>query len=468
VTTGNGRRPGGAGASKSERARASGTPPRDRGLHQTTTLESPLAATWRPRVPEKAVLVGVGRGMEEADLDELAALADSAGAEPVARILQTRQDPNPATFVGRGKIDEVHQALHRNGAEAVILDDELTAGQLRNLEERLKVKVIDRTALILDIFALHARSREGKAQVELAQLNYLLPRLRGWGEAMSRSGGGIGTRMGGGETKMETDRQHIRRRISKLRKDLKDLARQRDVKRSGRERSGIPQVAIAGYTNAGKSTLMNALTRSDVVVANQLFATLDPTVRRVQLPSGRAATLSDTVGFVSKLPHDLVEAFRSTLEEVARSTLIVHVADASSPELANQIDAVREVLAEIGAVRIPEVLALNKIDRLSETERARVTSRIDGSAVPISAVTGENLERLMERIEGSLPRFPVDVTVLVPWGREDVTAMLYRNAEVLSEEARNDGTLVHARVNEREHAAVAPFVVQPTSERAAG
>jgi GTPase len=442
--------------------------PKRRGVHETTTLESPLAATWRPRVPERAVLVGVGRGMEEADLDELAALADSAGAEPVARVLQTRQDPNPATFVGRGKIEEVHQALHRNGAEAVILDDELTPGQLRNLEERLKVKVIDRTALILDIFALHARSREGKAQVELAQLNYLLPRLRGWGEAMSRSGGGIGTRMGGGETKMETDRQHIRRRISKLRKDLKDLARQRDVKRSSRERFGVPQVAIAGYTNAGKSTLMNALTSSDVVVANQLFATLDPTVRKIQLPSGRAATISDTVGFVSKLPHDLVEAFRSTLEEVARSTLIVHVADASSSELAQQIDAVREVLAEIGAARIPEVLVLNKVDRLSETERARVVSRIDGDALPISAVSGENLDRLMERIEDALPRFPVDVTILVPYGREDVTAMLYRNAEVLSEEARADGTLVHARVNEREHAAVSAFAVEPTSERAAG
>ena len=442
--------------------------PRRRGVHETSTLESPLAATWRPRVPEKAVLVGVGRGMEEADLDELAALADSAGAEPVARVLQTRQDPNPATFVGRGKIEEVHQVLHRNGAEAVILDDELTPGQLRNLEERLKVKVIDRTALILDIFALHARSREGKAQVELAQLNYLLPRLRGWGEAMSRSGGGIGTRMGGGETKMETDRQHIRRRISKLRKDLKDLARQREVKRSSRERSGIPQVAIAGYTNAGKSTLMNALTRSDVVVANQLFATLDPTVRRIQLPSGRAATISDTVGFVSKLPHDLVEAFRSTLEEVARSTLIVHVADASSPELAQQIDAVREVLAEIGAGRVPEVLVLNKVDRLSETERARIASRIDADALLISAITGESLDRLMERIEDALPRFPVDVTILVPYGREDVTAMLYRNAEVLSEEARADGTLVHTRVNQREHAVIAPFVVEPTSERAAG
>jgi GTP-binding protein HflX len=440
---------------------------RARGVHQTTTLESPLAATWRPRVPEKAVLVGVGRSIEGSDLDELAALADSAGAEPVARVLQTRQDPNPATFVGRGKLEEIHQAVHTTGAEAVLLDDELSPGQLRNLEERLKVKVVDRTALILDIFALHARSREGKAQVELAQLNYLLPRLRGWGEAMSRSGGGIGTRMGGGETKLETDRQHIRRRISKLRKDLKDLARQRDVKRSSRERSGVPQVAIAGYTNAGKSTLMNALTDSDVVVANQLFATLDPTVRRLRLPSGRAATISDTVGFVSKLPHDLVEAFRSTLEEVARSTLILHVADASSPELVGQIDAVRVVLAEIGAGHIPEVLALNKVDRLSEDERARLAKRFDAQAVVISARTGDGLEELMELVERSLPRFPMDVTILVPWGREDLTAMLHRDAEVLSEEAREDGTLVRARVGEREFAIVEPLRVE-TSERAAG
>jgi GTP-binding protein HflX len=440
---------------------------RARGVHQTTTLESPLAATWRPRVPEKAVLVGVGRGIEESDLDELAALADSAGAEPVARVLQTRQDPNPATFVGRGKLEEIHRAVHTTGAEAVLLDDELSPGQLRNLEERLKVKVVDRTALILDIFALHARSREGKAQVELAQLNYLLPRLRGWGEAMSRSGGGIGARMGGGETKLETDRQHIRRRISKLRKDLKDLARQRDVKRSSRERSGVPQVAIAGYTNAGKSTLMNALTDSDVVVANQLFATLDPTVRRLRLPSGRAATISDTVGFVSKLPHDLVEAFRSTLEEVARSTLIVHVADASSPELVGQIDAVRIVLAEIGAAHIPEVLALNKVDRLSEHERARLIARFGARAVAVSARTGDGLEELMELVERSLPRFPMDVTILVPWGREDLTAMLHRDAEVLSAEAGEDGTLVRARVGEREYAIVEPLRVK-TSERAAG
>ena len=439
---------------------------RPRGTHETTTLESPLAATGRPRVLERAVLVGVGRGIEESDLDELAALADSAGAEPVARVLQTRQDPNPATFVGKGKIEEVHQALHRTGAEAVILDDELSPGQLRNLEEKLKVKVVDRTALILDIFALHARSREGKAQVELAQLNYLLPRLRGWGEAMSRMGGGIGTRRGPGETKLETDRQHIKRRISKLRKDLKDLARTRDVKRSSRERSGVPQVAIAGYTNAGKSTLMNALTGSDVVVANQLFATLDPTVRRIELPSGRAATLSDTVGFVSKLPHDLVEAFRSTLEEVARATLILHVADASTPELVQQIEAVRTVLHQIGAGQIPELLALNKVDLLSQSARARVHERFGGGAVAVSARTGEDLDGLMERIEASIPRFPVDITILVPWGREDLTAMLHREAEVLSEDAREDGTLVRARVGERALAAIEPFRVEAAKRTA--
>jgi GTP-binding protein HflX len=422
-------------------------------------LESPLAATWRPRVLEKAVLVGVGPGMQESDLDELAALADSAGAEAVARIVQTRQDPDPATYVGKGKLEEIHRAVHSRGAQAVILDRELSPGQLRTLEERLKVKVVDRTALILDIFALHARSREGKAQVELAQLNYLVPRLRGWGEAMSRMGGGIGTRRGPGETKMEVDRQHIKRRITKLRRDIKDLARTRDVKRSSRERSGIPQVAIAGYTNAGKSTLMRALTQADVIVANQLFATLDPTTRRLELLNGRHVTISDTVGFVSKLPHDLVEAFRSTLEEVTRSTLIVHIADASSDELDGQIEAVRTVLAEIGAGGIPEVLALNKMDLLSQQDRERATSRYE-DAVPISAVTGEGLDALLERVAETIPRFPVRVSLLVPYGREDVGAMLHRNAEVLSEEHTEEGTLIHARVGERELALVRTFVVE--------
>jgi GTP-binding protein HflX len=419
-------------------------------------LESPLSATWRPTVRERAVLVGVGPGVTEDDLDELAALADSAGAEPVARIVQSRAEPDPATYVGRGKLDELHRVVHGNGAAAVILDRELSPGQLRSLEERVGVKVIDRTALILDIFALHARSREGKAQVELAQLNYLLPRLRGWGEAMSRLGGGIGTR-GPGETKMEVDRQHIRRRISKLRRDIKDLARTRDVKRGRRQRSNVPQVAIAGYTNAGKSTLMNRLTGADVVVADQLFATLDPTTRKLSLAGGRKAVLSDTVGFVSKLPHDLVEAFRSTLEEVAQADLILHVADAASSDLDAQVDAVRRVLGEIGAGDIPEVLALNKIDRVSGSARARLAVRHKG-AVPVSALTGEGAEGVLEAVATSLPNPPIEVSLLVPFGREDVTARLYRDAEVLSVEPNGDGMLVRARVGLRELAFVRAFV----------
>jgi GTP-binding protein HflX len=431
-----------------------------------TVLESPLSATWTPRVRERAVLVGVGRGIDPSDLDELAALADSAGAEPVSRIVQARSDPDPATFVGKGKLEEIHRAVHSTGADAVILDDELTPGQLRNLEGRLGTKVIDRTALILDIFALHARSREGKAQVELAQLNYLLPRLRGWGEAMSRLGGGIGTR-GPGETKLEVDRQHIKRRISKLRRDIKDLARTRDVKRARREGSGIQQIAIAGYTNAGKSTLMNALTEAGVLVADQLFATLDPTIRRIGLPGGRHATISDTVGFVSKLPHDLVEAFRSTLEEVTRADLVLHVADASSPEVEQQVEAVRGVLGEIGAGAIPEVLALNKVDVVSEKDRERAAWRFP-DAVAISAFTGEGTEALLERVALELPRPPIEVTLLVPYGRDEVIALLYRDAEVLGTEAGADGTLVRARVGDRELAAVGDYRVQTRRRRASG
>jgi GTP-binding protein HflX len=431
--------------------------PRRPGARDRAVLESPLSATWRPAVRERAVLVGVGRGMSEDDLDELASLADSAGADPVARVVQSRSDPDPGTFVGKGKLNELHQAVHGSNAAAVILDRELSPGQLRSLEERLGVKVIDRTALILDIFALHARSREGKAQVELAQLNYLLPRLRGWGEAMSRLGGGIGTR-GPGETKMEVDRQHIRRRIAKLRRDIRDLARTRDVKRARRQRSGMPQVAIAGYTNAGKSTLLNRLTGAEVLVADQLFATLDPTTRRLAMPHGRKAVLSDTVGFVSKLPHDLVEAFRSTLEEVTEADLIVHVADASSNDLDEQIEAVRRVLGEIGAGGIPEVLALNKVDRVAGSRRVRLALRYPGS-VAVSALTGEGAEGLLESIATQLPDPPVEVSLLVPFGREDVTARLYRDAEVLSTELDGEGTLVRARVGLRELAAVREFVV---------
>jgi GTP-binding protein HflX len=420
-------------------------------------LESPLSATWRPSVRERAVLVGVGRGIAPEDLDELAALADSAGAEPIARLVQNREEPDPSTYVGKGKLDELRDMIHSNSAAAVILDQELTPGQLRSLEGRLGVKVIDRTALILDIFALHARSREGKAQVELAQLNYLLPRLRGWGEAMSRLGGGIGTR-GPGETKLEVDRQHINRRMVKLRRDLKTLAKTRQTKRNRRQDSGVPQVAIAGYTNAGKSTLLNRLTGADVTVADQLFATLDPTTRRLDMPGGRTVTFTDTVGFVSKLPHDLVEAFRSTLEEVALADLIVHIADGSSVELDSQVDAVRRVLGEIGAGDIPELLVMNKADLIGGSDRARLARRHPGS-VAVSALSGEGVAELVETIDASLPRPPVKVSALIPYGREDLTALLHRQSEIISIEHTPEGTSVVARVGLRELAALRPFLV---------
>jgi GTPase len=426
--------------------------------------ESPLSATWRPAEFEPAVLVGIDRRGDEASLDELAALADTAGAEVVGRLVQRRDEPDPTTFVGRGKLDELHAMIHATGARLVVFDDELTPAQLRNVEERLKVKVVDRTALILDIFALHAASSEGKAQVELAQLNYLLPRLRGWGEAMSRMGGGIGTRRGPGETKMEVDRRRIRRRISKLTGDIADLATTRAVKRAGRERSGVAQVALVGYTNAGKSTLMNALTGAGVVVADQLFATLDPTVRRLRLPGGRTATLSDTVGFVRKLPHDLVEAFRSTLEEVTLASLILHVADASAEDVEEQVGAVRDVLAEIGAGAIPEVLVLNKMDLLSRVDRDRAMRR-HPDGIPVSALRGEGLETLLARLEAALPRPPIEVELLIPYERGDVVARLYREAEVLSAEPDTSGTTVRARVREDQLAWAGDFAVRPVSRR---
>ncbi len=430
---------------------------------RTRLSESPLSATWRPAVREPAILVGVDRHGEEDALEELGALADTAGAEVVGRLVQGRDSPDPATFLGRGKLGELHGMVHSAGAGLVVFDDELSPAQLRNVEERLGVKVVDRTALILDIFALHARSREGKSQVELAQLNYLLPRLRGWGEAMSRLGGGIGTR-GPGETKLEVDRQHIRRRIAKLRRDIADLRKARGVKRAGRERSGVPQVALAGYTNAGKSTLMNALTDADVLVADQLFATLDPTVRRLRLRGGRTVTLTDTVGFVRKLPHDLVEAFRSTLEEVTLASLILHVADASSPDVEGQVAAVRDVLGEIGAGGIPELLVLNKADLLSQVDRARVARRFP-DAVVVSALSGEGIDSLLEAVPSGIPSPPVEVELLVPYDRQEVVARLYRDAEVMVAESRENGTRLQARVRDDQLAWVGEFVVRRVSRR---
>ncbi len=428
--------------------------------------ESPLSATWRPAVREKAVLVGLVRGADEEALEELAGLARAAGAEPVGRVIQSRGSPDPATFVGKGKVAEIHDTVHATGADAVILDDELSPGQLRNLEERLRVKVLDRTALILDIFALHARSGEGKAQVELAQLNYLLPRLRGWGEAMSRLGGGIGTR-GPGETKLEIDRQHIRRRLTKLRRDITKLGRNRTLKRARRERSGVPQIALAGYTNAGKSTLMNAMTGAEALVADQPFATLDPTTRRLVLSGSRVATVSDTVGFIRKLPHDLIEAFKSTLEEVARADLVLHVADASASDVAAQMQAVREVLAEIGAGALPEVLALNKWDLLGDAERARILRR-NPEGVPVSALTGEGVEAVLDRVAERLPKPPVEVRLLVPFERPDVIPRLFRNGEVVQTEDRPEGTFVIARIPEADLFVLQAYVIDPVVRRSSG
>jgi GTPase len=326
--------------------------------------------------------------------------------------------------------------------------------------------VIDRTALILDIFAQHATSREGKSQVELAQLNYLLPRLRGWGESLTRLGAGIGTR-GPGETKMEVDRRRIRRRITKLRRDLVDMARTRDVKRRSRERAGVPAVALVGYTNAGKSTLLNRLSGAGVLVEDKLFSTLDPTTRRLDLPGGRAATFTDTVGFIAKLPHDLVEAFKSTLEEVARADLVVHLVDAAQPDPDGQVAAVRAVLGEVGAADVPELLALNKADLLDEVSRARLARQLPG-AVVISAATGEGVDGLLARIATRLPRPPVDLDVLLPYDRGDLVDRAHREGAVLTVEHVAEGTKVRLRAPSSLAHALAPYRLEGASLPEAG
>ena len=402
---------------------------------------------------ERVVLVGVAvdGSLEAAErsLDELRRLAETAGAEVLETMLQRRARPDAGTFVGKGKARELAATVKALGADTVVMDDELSPGQLRHLEELVDAKVIDRTVLILDIFAQHATSREGKAQVELAQLNYMLPRLRGWGESLTRvgsgmgAGGPIGTR-GPGETKMEVDRRRIRRRITKLRRDLVDMARTRDVKRRGRERAGVPAVALVGYTNAGKSTLLNRLSGAGVLVEDKLFSTLDPTTRRLELPGGRAATFTDTVGFIAKLPHDLVEAFKSTLEEAARADLLVHLVDAAQPDPAGQVAAVRAVLGEVGAADVPELLALNKVDRLDEVSRARLARQLPGAQV-ISAGSGEGIDQLLATIATRLPHPPVELAVLLPYDRGDLVDRAHREGEVLAVEHTANGTRVRLR-----------------------
>jgi GTP-binding protein HflX len=411
---------------------------------------------------ERVVLVGVAVGgsieATERSLEELRRLTETAGAEVVDATLQRRTRPDAGTFVGKGKVAEVAEMVKAQDADTVIMDDELSPGQLRRLEELVDAKVIDRTALILDIFAQHATSREGKAQVELAQLNYLLPRLRGWGESLNRMGGGIGTRRGPGETKMEVDRRRIRRRITRLHRDLEEMTKTREVKRRGRDQAGLPGVALAGYTNAGKSTLLNRLSGAGVLVEDKLFSTLDPTTRRLDLPGGRSVTFTDTVGFIAKLPHDLVEAFKSTLEEVALADLVVHMVDAAGPDPAGQVDAVRKVLAEVGAADVPELLVLNKADLVDDLSAARLARQFPDAPL-ISAATGQGIEELLTEIAARLPHPDVYLTVMLPFQRGDLLDRSYREGEVLEVEHQPEGTRMVVRAPAALAHALEPFAL---------
>jgi len=396
-------------------------------------------------VRQRALLVGGGDvGLEEAEssLAELALLTDTAGAEPVELAMQRRDKPDPATFIGKGKAEELRELAEMLDLDVVIFDEELSPAQQRNLEKLFKVDVVDRVALILDIFAQHAHSQAGMLQVELAQLRYRLPRLRGRGKEMSQQGAGIGTR-GPGETQLEVDRRRILRRIAKLERDLAAVARTRDTQRKARRRNEHPLVALVGYTNAGKSTLLNRLTGAGVLVEDRLFSTLDATVRRLALPGGETVLLSDTVGFVRKLPHQLVESFRSTLEEVVDAHLLVHVVDASSPEAARQIEAVRSVLRELGAGDIPELLVANKLDLAAPDAVAPLRG---AGAVPLSAVTGEGIEKFLDILSDRLRALNAVVELTVPYERGDVLAALHREGEVLVEVHDDRATRVRARL----------------------
>ena len=421
----------------------------------STELQDVTEVEYRELRLERVVLMGVWTdgtlATAENSLRELSRLAETAGSQVLDGLIQRRSRPDTATYVGAGKAAELAELVASTGADTVICDGELAASQLRRLEGIVRVKVVDRTALILDIFAQHARSKEGKAQVELAQLQYLLPRLRGWGETLSRQaggrvagGGGIGTR-GPGETKIETDRRRIRSRITKLRRELAEMAVGREVQRGQRRRREVPSVAIAGYTNAGKSSLLNRLTGAQVLVDDSLFATLDPAVRRARTPAGRAFTLTDTVGFVRHLPHQLVDAFRSTLEEVTDADLILHVVDGSDADPRAQIAAVREVLAEIGVGDVPEIVVINKADQADpiEVEGLRLSER---GAVVVSAHTGDGMDELLREIDRLLPRHDTEVVVTVPYDRGDLVSRAHQEGEVLAVRHGTDGTELTARV----------------------
>ena len=421
----------------------------------STELTDITEVEYRQLLLERVVLVSVwttGTAVDaENAMAELKLLAETAGSQILEGLIQRRSKPDPATYIGSGKVDELREVVVATGADTVICDGELAPAQLRNLEDKIKVKVIDRTALILDIFAQHAQSAEGKAQVELAQLNYLKQRLRGWGGNLSRQAGGraaAGAGIGGrgpGETKLETDRRRINSRIAKLRRELREMDSTRETKRAERRRNEIPSVAIVGYTNAGKSSLLNRLTNAGVLVEDALFATLDPTTRRTTTADGRVYTLTDTVGFVRHLPHDLVEAFSSTLEESAQADLLLHVVDASDPDPEGQISAVRTVLADIGAASVAELIVLNKADQADPDVLTTLRTSYPG-AVIASARTGRGMDDVRAAVEGRLPRPEVVVRVLLPYERGDLLNRIHQAGEITTLEHTEEGTVVHARV----------------------
>ena len=419
---------------------------------------------------ERIVLVGVTIPPETADetedhLEELAQLIDTAGADEAARVLQRRDNPDPATYVGKGKAQELHEVSEEVDADTVVFDDELTPAQQRNLEKILGRTAIDRTDVILDIFAQNARTQEGKAQVELALLRHLLPRLRGRGKQLSQQAGAMGAgaarapigSRGPGETQLEVDRRRLLRRVHKLEKELEQLTLTRRNQRRARRRSRLQTVSLVGYTNAGKSTLLNRLTDAGVLVENRLFATLDPRTRRLGLPGGETVLVSDTVGFVRKLPHQLVQAFRSTLEVVAESDLLVHVVDATATDPEGQIDAVRRVLNEIDADHVPELLVINKAD--ASPDGAKRLSVRHPEAVVISAATGEGIDELLAAVGDQLRATSNVVELLVPYERGDVVATVHREGEVLSEVHEESGTRLRARLDTAGVARVRDFLV---------
>ena len=445
----------------------------------STELDDVTEVEYRQLRLERVVLVGVWTEgtaeQSEASLAELARLAETAGSQVLEGLVQRRDRPDPATYIGSGKVAELAEVVRATGADTVIVDGELSPGQLRQLEAKLKVKVIDRTALILDIFAQHARSREGKAQVELAQLQYLLPRLRGWGESLSRQAGGraggatggVGLR-GPGETKLETDRRRINKRMAKLRREIAAMETVRQTKRGRRVANEVPSVAIVGYTNAGKSSLLNAITGAGVLVEDALFATLDPTTRRAQTADGRTFTLTDTVGFVRHLPHQLIDAFRSTLEETVGADLLLHVVDGADSAPEEQVAAVREVLREISEHRgeplPPELLVINKADMAGEMSLARLRHLLPDALV-VSARTGEGIDKVIDAVAERLPRPSVLVEALVPYARAELVARAHADGEVLAEEHRAEGTRLSARVNPDLAAALEEFSVDGASAR---